>query len=104
MNDPAKVQVLHHAKGLQPSASLANIYKNQVEHDPLDIDRARELASQQDVTPVGILYQNPEVPCYEDLLRTGRIVTPALTRAGLNAELDKYTVWPESVKEALAHA
>jgi 2-oxoglutarate ferredoxin oxidoreductase subunit beta len=101
MNDPAKVQVLHHAKGLQPSASMAKIYKNQLEHDPLDIDRARELASQQDVIPVGILYQNPEVPCYEELRRTGQIVTPAFTRQGLNAELDKYTVWPEGVKAAV---
>ncbi|MHB1123795.1 MAG: thiamine pyrophosphate-dependent enzyme [Ramlibacter sp.] len=94
MHDPSKVQVLHHADGLQPSAGTSKLYKNQVEHDPINIDRAREIASQQDVIPVGILYRNPEVPCYEDLRRSTKLVTPSYVRAGLNAELDKYTVWP----------
>jgi 2-oxoglutarate/2-oxoacid ferredoxin oxidoreductase subunit beta len=96
MNDPNRVQILHHAKGLQPSAGLSRLYKNQLEHDPGDIDRAREIASQVDDIPVGILYRNPKVPCYEDLRRSDRIVTPEWTREGLNAELDKYTVWPQA--------
>ncbi len=103
MNDPNKIQVLQHANGLHLSAGVSKTYKNQLEHDPLNIDRAREIAGQHDVIPVGILYRNPAVPCYEDLRRTGQIVTPEFTRAGLNAELDKYTVWPENAK-APAHA
>jgi 2-oxoglutarate ferredoxin oxidoreductase subunit beta len=98
MNDPSRVQVLHHADGLQPSASTARLYKNQLEHDPMDINRARELAGQHDVIPVGILYRNPSVPCYETLRRSGKLVTPEFVRAGLNAELDKYTVWPDNVQ------
>ena len=102
MNDPNRVQLLRHADGLQPSAGLSKIYKNQLEHDPLNIDRAREIASQIDDIPVGILYRNPAVPCYEDLRRSDRLVTPEWTRSGLNAELDKYTVWPqeEAVRKA----
>ena len=100
MHDPSKVQVLHHADGLQPSAGTSKLYKNQVEHDPINIDRAREIASQQDVIPVGILYRNPQVPCYEDLRRSTKLVTPSFVRAGLNAELDKYTVWPENANAA----
>ena len=96
MNDPNRVQILHHANGLQPSAGLSKLYKNQLEHDPMDIDRAREIASQTDNIPVGILYRNPSVPCYEDLRLSKRIVTPEWTRQGLNAELDKYTVWPQT--------
>ena len=46
--------------------------------------------------PVGILYRNPDVPCYEDLRRSDKLRTPELTRTGLNAELDKYTVWPQA--------
>jgi 2-oxoglutarate/2-oxoacid ferredoxin oxidoreductase subunit beta len=102
MNDPNRVQLLRHADGLQPSAGLSKIYKNQVEHDPLNIDRAREIASQTDDIPVGILYRNPAVPCYEDLRRSDRLVTPEWTRAGLNAELDKYTVWPQEAKRQVA--
>jgi 2-oxoglutarate ferredoxin oxidoreductase subunit beta len=100
MHDPSKVQVLHHADGLQPSAGTSKLYRNQLEHDPIDIDRAREIASQQDVIPVGILYRNPQVPCYEDLRRSTKLVTPSFVRAGLNAELDKYTVWPENANAA----
>ena len=63
-------------------------------HDPASIDRAREVASGTDPIPVGILYRNPGVPCYEELRRSAKIRTPQLVRAGLEAEFDKFTVWP----------
>jgi 2-oxoglutarate ferredoxin oxidoreductase subunit beta len=99
MHDPAKVQMLRHPDGMQPSEGLSRIYKNQLEHDPSNINRAREIASQHDVIPVGILYRNEEVPTYEKLRRSDKLVTPQLTRAGLNSELDKYTVWPEGASQ-----
>jgi 2-oxoglutarate ferredoxin oxidoreductase subunit beta len=95
LHDPQKTLLLQHENGLQVSPALARIYRNLIVHDPLDIDRAREIASQQDPIPVGILYRNPEVPCYEDLRRIGRFRPAELIRAGLDAELDKFTVWPE---------
>jgi 2-oxoglutarate ferredoxin oxidoreductase subunit beta len=64
-----------------------------VDHDPSDLAAAREIASQLDPIPVGILYRNPDVPCYEDLRRTGVLRTPQLVRAGLEAQLDEVTVW-----------
>jgi len=102
MHDPNKVQLLNHADGLQFSAGLSRVYKNQMEHDPSNIDRAREIASGHDTIPVGILYRNPEVPCYEDLRQTDKLRTPDLTRSGLNAELDKYTVWPQGAEQKVA--
>lgn len=63
------------------------------DHDSSDLARAREVASIVDPIPVGILYRNPDVPCYEDV-RTGPPRTPELIRAGLEAEFDKFTVWP----------
>jgi 2-oxoglutarate/2-oxoacid ferredoxin oxidoreductase subunit beta len=102
MQDPDRVQVLRHQDGLQPSAGTLKLYKNQVDHDPGNIDRAREIASRQDVIPVGILYRNPSVPCYETLRRSGKLVTPKFVRDGLNAELDKYTVWPDSMPQQRA--
>jgi len=102
LHDPQKVQLLNHAKGLQYSAGLSKVYKNQLEHDPSNIHRARELASGSDSIPVGILYHNPDVPCYEDLRHTGVLQTADLIRAGLNAELDKYTVWPQDAQAKAA--
>jgi 2-oxoglutarate ferredoxin oxidoreductase subunit beta len=97
LHDPTRVLLLHHRDGLQPAASLARVYKNQLEHDPFDLNRAREIASSNDVVPVGVLYRNPAVPCYEDLLRSDTLRTVEATRAGLNEELDKHTVWPREM-------
>ena len=97
LNQDLIIDVLRksHADGLHLSAGLSSAYRNQHEHDPRDIDRAREIASQDDPIPVGILYRNPEAPCYEDLRHAGQMRSPAVIRSGLNRELDKYTVWPE---------
>jgi 2-oxoglutarate ferredoxin oxidoreductase subunit beta len=96
LHDPQRTQLLTHPNGgLQLSPSVSSTYRNQRAHDPLDIDRAREIASQHEPIPVGILYRNPDMPCYEDLRHAGGMRSPESIRAGLNRELDKYTVWPE---------
>ncbi len=61
-----------------------------VEHPP----RARDRRG-TDPIPVGILYRNPDVPCYEETRHAGQPRTASLVRTGLEAELDKYTVWPQ---------
>jgi 2-oxoglutarate ferredoxin oxidoreductase subunit beta len=100
LHDPQRTMLLTHANGLQLSSSLSVAYRNQREHDPIDIDRAREIASQDDPIPVGILYRNPDAPCYEDLRHAGQLRSPEYIRAGLNRELDKYTVWPDDDAQA----
>jgi 2-oxoglutarate ferredoxin oxidoreductase subunit beta len=104
LQDPSKTLLLTHENGLQPSPDLTRIYKNQREHDPLDIDRAREIASSVDVIPVGILYRNSDVPCYEDLRHAGQARPAERIRSGLEAELDKFTVWPDEDGEEEAAA
>jgi 2-oxoglutarate ferredoxin oxidoreductase subunit beta len=93
MQDPSRVQLLTHDDGLHPSAGLSRIYTNQLVHDPSNINRAREVASEPEAIPVGILYRNPQVPCYETLRHNDTLNTAARTRRGLNAEFDKFTVW-----------
>jgi 2-oxoglutarate ferredoxin oxidoreductase subunit beta len=95
LHDPQKTLLLTHQDGLQLSAGVTQTYKNQQQHDPSNIDRAREIASLEDPIPVGILYRNPEVPCYEDLRHPARMRTPDFIRAGFEMELDKVTVWPD---------
>jgi 2-oxoglutarate ferredoxin oxidoreductase subunit beta len=92
--DPDKTLILTHENGLALSPETARTYKNQLAHDPADIDRAREIASSEDPIPVGILYRNPDVPCYEDVRHAGAMRTAGQIRAGLDAELDRVTVWP----------
>ncbi len=92
LQDPDRVQLVHHADGIQISQGLARVYKKQVEHDPMDIHRAREIASDTDTIPVGILYRNPNVPCYEDTRHSGALRTAEAIRKNFEAELDKYSV------------
>jgi 2-oxoglutarate ferredoxin oxidoreductase subunit beta len=66
-----------------------------LQHDPADLNRAREIASDTDKISIGILYRNPEIPCYEDLRANNVPRTTAYIKAGLEAELDKFTIWPQ---------
>jgi 2-oxoglutarate ferredoxin oxidoreductase subunit beta len=102
LQDPTKTQLLTHEDGLHLAPELARIYTNHREHDPLDIDAARRLASADDTMPVGILYRNPEVACYEDMRHAGQARPGDRIRASLEAELDKFTVWPAGEERAAA--
>ena len=87
IRDPGRILVV--------SAGLAKVYKNQQVHDPSDLNRAREIASNLDPIPVGILYRNPDVPRYEEVRQAGQMRSTYLIEKGLNAEFDKFTVWPQ---------
>jgi 2-oxoglutarate ferredoxin oxidoreductase subunit beta len=100
LNDTQRSMILTHEDGIQPSTAIGRLYRNQLRHDPSDINRAREIASSQDPVPVGILYRNPDVPRYEELRHAGMHRTPDLVRTGLESEFDKFTVWPEGLQPA----
>ncbi len=95
LHDPQRVLLLSHERGLKIGSGIAKIYRNQLQHDPTDLNRAREVASSFDPIPVGVLYRNPDVPCYEDLRNAGEQRPPQFSKAGLEAEFDKFTVWPQ---------
>jgi 2-oxoglutarate ferredoxin oxidoreductase subunit beta len=95
MQDPQRTQLLTHENGITPSAEISRTYRNQRVHDPRDLSAARDIASVEDPIPVGILYQNDDVPCYEDTRHAGELRTPDQVRRGLATELDKFTIWPD---------
>ncbi len=94
MNDPGRILLLTHADGMSVSPSLARTYKQQESHDPADLNRAREIASCTDPIPVGILYRNEETARYDELREVERSNRPELIKQALDAEFDKFTVWP----------
>jgi 2-oxoglutarate ferredoxin oxidoreductase subunit beta len=94
VHDPSRMLMLTHENGIRVSPALQKIYRNLENHDPSNMNRAREVASIDDPIPVGILYRDPEVPCYEDLRHAGALRTPDSIRTTLDRELDKFTVWP----------
>ena len=95
MNHPDKTLLLTHENGMQVSPSLAATYKNQETHDPLNLDRAREIASMTEQVPVGILFHDPEATRYDDIRDPDRPISPETIRSALDSEFDKFTVWPE---------
>lgn len=94
VQDPERMLLLHHPDGLRIGPDLGRVYRNQEEHDPADRNRAREISSIDDPIPVGVLYRNPDVPCYEDDLVPDRMSTPEVTMGALEKEFDKFTIQP----------
>ncbi len=92
LKDPDKTLLLVHENGIQVSSSLAKVYHNQEEHDPGDLHRAREIASIDDLISVGVLYQNRDVPRYDEIRKPDRLYTPAMIEAVLEEEFDKFTI------------
>jgi len=104
VKDPQKLLLLDGAGGLTLSPNVKKIYKNQEQHDASNLNRAREIASSIDPIPVGILYRNPAVPCYEELRKAGQPRPANLIKRGLESELDKFTVWPQQPEARIASA
>lgn len=90
--DPKKLLLLTEPDGLQPSETLSRVYANQEEHDASDIGRARELAMMEEQIPVGVLYRDETVECYDELRKPKRVVTHEMRREALDREFDKFAV------------
>jgi len=94
VQDPERMLLLKHENGLEISPELGRIYRNQEVHDPADRNRAREMASVSDPIPVGILYRNPAMNCYEDDQVPEQMNTSETVMNYLEKEFDKYTIAP----------
>lgn len=94
IQDPERMLLLSHMDGVQVNPALARVYPNQKQHDPADMSRAREIAAMNDPIPVGVLYRDERVPCYEDLQAPNGMTTPAELKHFLESEFDKFTINP----------
>jgi 2-oxoglutarate ferredoxin oxidoreductase subunit beta len=94
IDDPDRLLILTHEDGVQLSPALSRAYRYQDEHDPADLVEARRIVGTSERLPVGVIYRNPDVPCYEELRKPDRLYTPESIAKGLGEELDKFTIWP----------
>ena len=94
--------LLTHENGLTLSPELSRTYKNQLEHDPLEHrPRARDrLVGGPD--PGRHPVPQPRRALLRGPARRGPVRTAEQIRAGLEAELDKFTVWPDDDASARA--
>jgi len=101
LTNPDNILLLKHDNGMKISDTTASIYKHHMEHDPMDIDQARHIASMEDKVPMGILLRNENVPVYEEVSRSK--YTPNWERRAtvLENAFDRIGIQPE-VPQAIA--
>ena len=92
VQDPSRMLLLTHEAGIQVNPALGRSYANRGDHDPADLEGAREIAAMTDPIPVGVLYRNETIPCYEDLRAPAVTATPDRVMAFLETEFDKFTI------------
>jgi 2-oxoglutarate ferredoxin oxidoreductase subunit beta len=91
-DEPARMQLLTHEKGVQVDDSVKRLFPNHAEHDPSDLAAARALAEDSSVLPLGILYHNPDAPRYDLMSSVGMQMTVDDKIAGLNQALDQFAI------------
>ena len=91
-NDPDLVQLLEHENGLQVPESGTRSYNNRQVHNPSDLVEAIAFSKQEDVYPIGLLYQNEDVPRYDEICAVGIPATSGDKIRALNQQLDCFAI------------
>ena len=91
-NDPSQLLLMTHEDGIQLDESVARIFKNQKEHDPSDMDEARELAGDPEGISIGLFYRNNAVDRYDEYTAQGIATSRGEKIAALKAELSSYQI------------
>jgi 2-oxoglutarate/2-oxoacid ferredoxin oxidoreductase subunit beta len=90
--NPDRILLMKHPDGVAVDDAVGRIYKNQVEHDPSNLHRARELAEDTERMAIGLFYRNPSAPCYEGYTEAGMEMGTDEKVRGIEKELDRFAV------------
>jgi 2-oxoglutarate ferredoxin oxidoreductase subunit beta len=90
--DPSRFLLLEHEQGIAVDASAQRQFPHRLAHDPTDLGRAFQLAADTSRIPVGLIYRNPDAPCYEDLSSQGAKMTSKERLERFEAILDRITI------------
>jgi len=90
--DPSLILLLEDEHGVVADEAGTKIYTNRMAHDPSDINRAREIASREDVIPIGLLFADPDRPRYETTSSLGTDVTIEEKLVAFDKELDRFAI------------
>ncbi len=96
MNEPDRLRLLTHDDGMMVPDAIKKIYKNVEVHDPSNIHKAREYASDTETIPIGILYRDESVPTYDDIRKPTKPNTPSVINEALQQEFDKFGINPKN--------
>jgi 2-oxoglutarate ferredoxin oxidoreductase subunit beta len=62
----------------------------------MNLNRAREIAEQDEKIPVGILYKNPNIPTYDEIRKPRKFFSVEERKMALEYEFDKFSTKPEN--------
>ncbi len=91
-DDPHNLLLLTHDKGIPLEEKLLRLFPNQQEHDPSNMSEGYDLALPLSPKPVGLLYHDPNVPCYEDFSSQGKDMGMEDKLVALNSVLDQFAI------------
>jgi 2-oxoglutarate ferredoxin oxidoreductase subunit beta len=100
MSDPKKLLMLEHPDGIQLSDTLARHYPTREQHDPTDLNRAREIAARDDLTPIGVLYKDESVLRYDQIAKPRIKPTWEQRETLLNRAFDRFGIHTDSSASA----
>nr|VFJ58410.1 MAG: 2-oxoglutarate ferredoxin oxidoreductase subunit beta [Candidatus Kentron sp. FM]VFJ68156.1 MAG: 2-oxoglutarate ferredoxin oxidoreductase subunit beta [Candidatus Kentron sp. FM]VFK17473.1 MAG: 2-oxoglutarate ferredoxin oxidoreductase subunit beta [Candidatus Kentron sp. FM] len=89
--EPERLVLLTHEKGIVANGA-ERAFPSQREHDPGDMNRAREFAEGHAGIPVGLLFHDPARPRYEDFTVRGMDISAKDKLTGLSRVLDRFAV------------
>ncbi|MFC1662251.1 hypothetical protein ACFL3S_12510, partial [Gemmatimonadota bacterium] len=87
---PDLTEFLVHDEGVW-AATLDQVYKRKLYHDPRDLDSARRLAEPGDRIRLGVFYRNEEVPRYEEIRRLPARTSDERVEV-VSGELDRFAI------------
>ncbi len=93
--DASRLRLLTHENGIPVAKGVEKLFPDSVEHDPSDMAGALRIArdeTEKGIIPVGLLYQNQNIPCYSDLSGQGVETTDEEKIAATNAALDVFAI------------
>ncbi len=90
--DPSQILLMTHEDGITIGEKTARIFTNRVEHDPADLNKAREIADHQEFFPIGLFYQNESAGRYDNDTKLGLGKSPTEKLDTMEAVLDRFTV------------
>lgn len=96
--DPTKILLLTGAEGegadpgIPTDEAVLRTFQNRREHDPSDIESARELAGLGELVPIGLLYRNTECHRYDLDAVAGLDRRPEEKLAAAQAVVDRFQI------------
>lgn len=86
------MHLLDHENGIKVNEEIAGMFLHKTEHDPTDLNAARELAMDKSKVYMGLFYQDKNAPRYDVHGASNLGFTVEQKEEVLNAEFDKYAI------------